>query len=332
MHIITGANGLLGCYLSYQLSLQEKKVICVVRNDAAKNALIKTLKHFHAFYHTSFKTIDFAIGDVLDYPFLEEVISENSYVYHLAAAVNFNKKNKNEIFEINVNGTANVVNACLTKNVAKLCFVSSVAAIGRNNTTNPTTENTEWEFGANNANYAISKYNAEMEIWRGAEEGLKTVIVNPSIILGYAAQNKSSASIFYQIKKGFPFISIGANGFVGAMDIVNVLIALAESNIIGERFILNAENISYAALFEKIAKEMGKKTPSIKIKSWMKWIALPIAAAIGFIKNKPPFITKEIFNTALETNQYSADKIIKTIGFSFTPIDKVVHETVQMMS
>lgn len=332
VQIILGANGLIGSFLTYKLSQTDKALLCVVRSEKGRNQLLNQLKAFDKLNNTNTTSPKMVFGDILDYYFLEDLFDTNDTVYHCAALVSFNPFDRNKIFKTNVEGTTNVVNAGLSKKIVKLCYISSVAAIGRNGSGKMVDENTFWENNEYNSNYAISKYEAELEVWRGSEEGLKTFIVNPTIVLGYTATGSSSSNIFYQLKKGFPFKSNGSNGFVGVQDVVSAIIQLNHANIFNERFILNSENLKYAQVFDFIAKAMGKKTPPYFIKPWMKWLALPIAKIQSLLTGKAPFISQEIFNTALEHNKYSSKKIKDAIGFEFTPIPQIVSDTVKMMS
>jgi len=332
VQIVIGANGLIGSFLSYKLAQTDANVLCVLRNDRGLSELSTQLKAFDKQYQTNTALPKIVFGDILDYPFLEDLLKEGDVVYHCAAIVSFNPRDREKIFKTNIEGTANLVNAGLFKHIEKFCYISSVAAIGRNGSGKMIDEDTFWENNDQNSNYAISKYEAELEVWRGAEEGLKIVIVNPSIVLGYSSKGKSSSSIFHQIKKGFAFKSLGVNGFVGVSDVVKAIIQLNQADIVNERFILNSENLQYAQVFDLIAKAMGKKTPPYIVKSWMKWIVLPLAKIKSVLNGKAPFITGEVFNTAMEQNNYSAQKIKDAIGFEFTPIAKIASDTAKMMS
>ncbi len=226
MYFITGANGLVGSYVTAELLLQGRTdIICGVRSELTKDQLLKDLCKLTNWNKQKLEdSLVFAVGDILDSYYLESYINTDSMVIHTAANVSFDPKDKDRLFETNIKGTENVVNACIFAKVKKMCYVSSVAAIGRTGSSEFITEETVWEDSKRNTNYAISKRYAELEVWRGSEEGLKMVIVNPTVVMGYTSQGNSSSSIFHNIKKGFPFRSNGANGFVGAVDVAKALI------------------------------------------------------------------------------------------------------------
>jgi dihydroflavonol-4-reductase len=332
--VITGANGLVGCHLISALLLAQKKdICCLLRSEQSKNQLLKDVSHISGLTIEEVEaSLQFKFGNILDIVFLEEVFIPNSIVIHAAACVSFDPKDRELLIETNINGTKNVVNACLANNVNKLCYVSSVAAIGRMEGGLYITEDTPWIESSLNSAYAISKRYAELEVWRGGEEGLPIVIINPTVILGYTSLGNSSSSIFHTIKKGFPFTSKGFNGFVGASDVAKVLLLLIDKNIINERFIVSSENMQYDVLFSQIAKSLKKKGKFIIVKDWMKWITLPLAWLISKLTNKPPFITPEVFSTSMATKLYSSYKLTNSTGFQYTPVHKVVDEVGGLMS
>lgn len=333
MYFITGANGLVGCYLVAELFKTKQEVICGVRSEKAR---LQLLQDVAVLVNKPIQEIEskltFKFGDILDYIYLEDNLNEQMFVIHTAAKVSFDPKDKEALFETNIEGTQNVVNACIAKQVKKLCFISSVAAIGRTGSEEPITEKTEWQESNKNSTYAISKHYAELEVWRGQEEGLDTVIVNPTVVLGYTSLGNSSSSIFHNIKKGFAFSSNGVNGFVGAQDVANAAIGLVNSDVTNERFVLCSENRSFKSLFSEIAKGLGKKEPQINVKNWMKWLVLPIAKMYSVLSRKAPFVTKEVFETSLSVNKYSSQKIENLFGFSFTPVAQVVDVVTRLMS
>ena len=107
----------------------------------------------------------------------------------------------------------------------------------------------------------ITKYGAEMEVWRGTQEGLNTVVVNPGIIIGPGYWHNGSGSLFKRIYKGMSHYTNGVVGFVGVNDVAQIMIKLMESNIINQRYILISENLSYKDFFTKVAALLHVKPP-----------------------------------------------------------------------
>jgi nucleoside-diphosphate-sugar epimerase len=195
--------------------------------------------------------------DILDTFALEEVMHGIQQVYHCAAVVAYDPKNKNNLYNVNVKGTANVVNAAIAAGVQKMVHVSSVSALGRMRNNETVNEEMNWTEKTNNSEYGKSKYFGEMEVWRGTGEGLNAIIVNPSTILGPGNWNSSSSKIFKTAYEEFPWYSDGISGFVDVKDVAKIMILLMNSEITNERFILNAGNTSFKNVFSEIAKCFG---------------------------------------------------------------------------
>ena len=246
-------------------------------------------------------------------------------VYHCAGNVSFKPKQKKELFKTNVEGTANVVNACLNNSVEKLLHVSSVSALGRLRKNTIINEDMQWSEETNNSIYGESKYLGEMEVWRGIAEGLNAIIINPSVILGAYNWNNGSSEIFKTVYNEFPYYSDGITGFVDVNDVVKIMIALMESNILSERFIVNADNIAYKDLFEMIAKAFNKKSPQKTVTPFKANVVWRFAALKSLFTGKAPFITKEKASTALAKVYFNNSKLLKTLpSFQYALIQNTV--------
>ncbi|HEX5151985.1 MAG TPA: NAD-dependent epimerase/dehydratase family protein [Parafilimonas sp.] len=309
MIFITGATGLLGSYLLKELAEQDRKIKALYRNEIPFND----------------KNIDWIKGDISDISLLEEILAGVDEVYHCAGKVSFNPKDKQELFKTNIEGTANVVNACLNAGVRKLVHVSSVSALGRIRENSFVNENMQWSEETSNSVYGKSKYLAEMEVWRAIAEGLNAVVVNPTIILGGNDWNKSSAEIFKTVYKEFPYYSEGVTGFVDVKDVVKAMIILMHSDISKERFIISAENTSYKQLFEMIAAAFHKEPPHKNITPFMAAAVWRFEAVKSLFTGKAPFITKETARTAMAKVYFDNSKLLNAIPtFTYTPLKESV--------
>ena len=275
------------------------------------------------------KNLEWCDGDITDYDMLEEHIEKDQVVFHCAALVSFYKSDKEKLLKTNVKGTENVVNACLAKGCKKFIYASSTAAVGRANENKITTENDNWDEKDHPSNYSISKYYAELEVWRGIEEGLEAVIVNPPMIIGPCDWEKSTGRFFKNGFKNFPFYTPGSNAFVYVKDVATAMITLAESEINAERFLLVGENMELHHFMNLIADAFGKKRPSIKVTPLMAGIAWRWFGLASFITGTRGLITKESAASSFKNVKYSSKKIKDTLGFEFTPIEKAVKETVE---
>ena len=327
MILVTGGTGLVGSRLLYDLAKEGKNVLALKRPSSS----LKIFENWFQDEPELIKFVEWIEGDLLDIFSLEQALVDVSVVYHCAAAIFFDPKKAKLMEQINIEGTANLVNICLDKKEeVYFCHVSSVASLGRITKDTFIDEHCEWIPGSHNSNYGISKYGAEREVWRGISEGLKAIIVNPSIILGPGDWNKGSSELFKRIKNGFLFYTDGESGFVDVRDVTKAMLFLVKKNIVAERFILNAENISFRKLFIEIAAELKVKAPTIFVKPWISAIVWRLEKIRSFINGKTPFITKETAHSGHQIYRYNAQKIAN-LGFTFKPLNETIKFTCDVM-
>ena len=308
MILVTGGAGLLGKELITQLLLQGKQVRAIYNNTKLAD-----------FHNDNLQQMQCNILDVVS---LEEAMKAVEYVYHCAAIVSFNPKRKQEMFKINIEGTANVVNAALDAGIKKMVYVSSVAALGRIRENELINETMNWTEETSNSAYGQSKYLAEMQVWRGIGEGLDAVMVNPVIILGAGDWNSGSSQIFKTAYNEFPWYTDGSTGFTDVRDVVKAMIELMNSDITTERFIISAENRTYADVFNLMAKAFGKKTPHKKVTPLLAKIVWRLEAIKSFFTGKDPLLTKETAATAMTKANFDNSKLKKFVpGFSYRKIE-----------
>jgi dihydroflavonol-4-reductase len=325
MIFVTGASGLLGSHLLIEL-LSRGEEIKALKRTSSKLDTVKSIFHFYLGdkSETEFNKISWIDGDVLDINSLIEGISGCNKVYHCAAMVSFVKKDFKKMMKVNKTGTANVVNVCIDSPIEQLVYVSSTAAIGRDGSKEFYTEDNKWVSNPDNSNYAVTKYSAENEVWRGVEEGLNAIIVNPCVILGPGNWNESSLSIFKVVKKGLRFYTPGLNAFVDVRDVAYAMVELSDNKIENQRFLVTSENVFFKDLFEKIAKAFDVKAPSIKVKPWLAGLAWRIEGFLHFLFGKKQNITKETAGSSMKITKYSSQKLKDAIGIEFYSIDDSV--------
>ncbi len=305
----------------------------LVRKGGKVRALKRASSEFdvikRVFHHAPelLEKIEWVEGDITDLYAVAEALEGVKEVYHSAAIISFRPSDFTKMMKINAEGTANMVNISLEKGVEKFCHISSVAAIGRVEQGITIDETAVWKTSKSNSNYAISKYAAEREVWRGFEEGLKVVIVNPSIILGPGNLNSGSSKLFKQVWKGLKFYTEGITGVVDVRDVSITCISLMEKEVYGERFILNSENVSYKDLLSNIAIGFNKKAPSVLAKAWMSELVWRLEAFRSLITNSNPLITKETSRNSRKKWNYSNEKIRKELGMEFISMKKSVDDT-----
>ena len=331
MILVTGGTGLVGTHLLYDLTLSGKKVRAIKRNSSNLSNVEKVFSYYSKDSENLLKNIEWIDADLLDVYSLLEAMDGITEVYHCAAMVSFEMKHEAEMIKINVEGTANMVNASLEKGVSKFCHVSSIAAVGRAERNGLTTEETFWKSSPDNSNYSNSKYGAEREVWRAAEEGLNVVIVNPSLIIGGGNWRQSSSNMFSKGYKGIRYYSSGENGFVDVRDVSTLMIKLMESDISNQRFLLNSENASFRKYFDIMHEAFGKAKPNIKAGAFLTGFAWRAEKIRATLTGAAPLITKETAQSANKVSCFSNEKICKTFpDFKFIPMEHSVKDTCRL--
>lgn len=326
MILVTGSTGLAGSHLLQEITSKGKRVRALRRKSSKTDFVKHVFNAYAGNPEKQLELIDWVEGDVLDIYSLEDAMEGVSQIYHNAAVVSFSPGDHEIIDKVNVEGTANVVNAALEKGVKKLCHLSSIAVLGRAKQDDITDETTAWVTSRYNSYYAISKYNGEREVWRGSVEGLDAVIILPSIILGLADIRKGSVQLFKTILNGLPFYTPGINGFIDVRDVAKAQVFLMDSDIKNEKFVVSAENLSYKEMLDNIADGLGKRRPNIKVNTPMAVLAWNFFKLRGMITGKSPVITKETARTAMRKYKYSNKKFTDLSGMDFHKIGDTITE------
>jgi nucleoside-diphosphate-sugar epimerase len=325
MVLVTGGTGLLGSHLLYDLLIQGRKVRAIRRTGSHINMVQKVFSYYHDNPGELAGRIEWVTADLLDPGSLEDAMEGITEVYHAGAIVSFRSGDKAKLLNVNVEGTANLVNLALLKGIEKFCHVSSIATLGRTAGQEVSTEETWWVPSRKNSVYSLSKYSAEREVWRGMEEGLNAVIVNPSVILGPGFWQGNSG-LFRLVDKGLKFFTRGTNGYVDVRDVSLAMIRLMDGNHFGHRYICSAGNFSYQAIFSLMAKHLDRKAPGIYISPLMASLAWRAETVRALVTGTKPEITREMAITASQTYAYSSEKLCKTLNFEFRDVEETVRE------
>jgi len=331
MILVTGGTGLVGSYLLYELTRRGHKVRALLRPGKKPYDTRKLFKCLSDESTNLIDQVEWFEGDVLDPFSLKQAMQGVDYVYHCAAFISFNPRELKEMLAVNVDGTSNVVNACLENSVKKLCHVSSIASLGQAEKGEIIDENAKWKTSRINSGYAISKYGGEREVWRGIEEGLDAVIVNPSVIIGAGCHLRATNKLFHSIKNFIPFYSLGVNGYVDVRDVVDAMILLMESDIKGERFVLNSENLSLKEFLTKVADILGKPHPRFAVnRSVMTSIAWLDEMRARLTKSDP-LLTRENVRAAMSKAYYSSEKFSSAFNYSFIPMSDSLSQAFRIL-
>lgn len=328
MVLVTGGTGLLGSHLLVRLAQDGQKVRVLFRSTQKIERVRKVFDYYFSEKSgTYFDLLEWVEGDLLDLVDLSNAFKDITTVYHCAGFVSFAQRDFTKLMKINREGTANVVNFCLKNHVQKLVYVSSTAAIGGEEDA-IISEQTKWVQSPDTSPYSISKYSAEKEVWRGIEEGLTAVIVNPSVIFGAGNWDESSLTILRTVASGFPFYTNGSNAFVDARDVAEIMVKLMKSDYENERFLCLGESISFKELMTVIALKLQKKPPYINTPKWIMGLTWRIVSFVSLFTGKAPAITKHSSKSAFGNKVYANDKIKTALNFQFRKLNDTIENAI----
>ena len=319
MILVTGGTGLVGSHLLFNLTKAGKKVRAIYRNEDRILLVKKVFAYYTDAIEPLINKIEWVSCDLNDIPNLEIVFNNITQVYHCAALISFDPRNIDALLKTNVEGTTNIVNLCIKNNIEKLCYVSSIATIGNPIIGERAEEETEFNDAIANV-YALSKHKAEMEVWRGSQEGVKSIIVNPGLIIGPGFWHNGSGLLFSKIYKGVQFYPPTGTGIVAVNDVVQIMGELMDSPISNERYILVGENLSHKDTFTMVAESLHKKPPKFILKIWMLQLFWRLDWVRSAITGKERVLTKKMALSFNSTIIYTTDKVKKQLAFNFTNI------------
>lgn len=332
MILITGTTGLVGTHLLAKLveNTNPKQIRALFRTMQKKEFCIATINRIYGNKTAELtKQVDWVVADINAIPELEKSFRDVDFVYHCAGLISNNPSERKLLRKINIEGTANVVNLAIEYRVKKLCHVSSIATLGRKKGEKSYIDEETYRENLNNSSYySIAKYGGEMEVWRATQEGLDVVIVNPGVIIGEGFYTSGSGEIFKQVKNKFPFQIKKTTGFVGVVDVVNIMLICMNSQIKNERFIVVENNYVFNDIVKQIANQLEIKPPRFKLQQWMLylyWLFEIVASRISNYKRK---LSLDLIPTLLENNAYSNQKISEKLGYTFTPMSEVISKCV----
>ena len=327
MILVTGATGFLGVHLLMELSEKAQAPIkAIYRDEIKKEEAFQVFLKYNPNTDAANKwhQINWIKADITDVPSLEKAFTNVSQVYHCAGFISFNPKEFNLLKKINIEGTANVVNLALAHNIDSFCHVSSIATLNLNPGEKTYTEESQWNPEFNNSDYAISKFGGEMEVWRGIQEGLNAVIVNPGVILGSGFFNTGSGEIIKKTAKGIPFFTSGGTGFISVTDCAQIMIQLVTQRQFNERFILISSNESHQKIIRTAAQYLNVKAPKKQIaKKWLVLIS-KIENALSFISNYKANIPISIVDDLYTISEYSNNKVKTALNWNFEELESTL--------
>lgn len=317
--LVTGANGFLGSWLTKRLLAEGHTVEALVR----KNSDLSELKDVKANY---------VYGDVTDLVSLKENFKNKDIIFHLAGVVAYKKSDRPLMDKVNVEGTANVVQACAELQIPQLLHLSSVVAVGAQTKPIAMTEDFKYNISHLNLGYFETKRKAEELVIDAAKENkIRAVCVNPSTIYGFGDAKKGSRKTQVKVAQGkFPFYTSGGVNVVAVEDVIDGILLAVQKGKNAERYILASENMYIKELFEQIANYANVKPPSIKMPD----LALHAIGMFGDALTAMGFsagLSRENAYTASMFHWFDSTKAKRELGFNPTPSTQAIEKSVRWM-
>lgn len=326
MILVTGSTGLVGSHLLYNLVNNNEKVRAIYRSKDKLEQVKQVFATYTSNVTPLFNAIEWIKADILDIPALTDAFKNITLVYHCAAFVSFEPNKYPLLRKTNIEGTANIVNLCLSHQVKKLCHVSSIATLGKSLNNDTITEETNWNTEDDNNVYAITKYGAEMEVWRGTQEGLHAVIVNPGVILGAGIWDSGTGSLFKKAHHGLTYYTSGSIALVAVSDVVSAMTQLMKADIKNERFVLVAENWTYQRFLQTLALTVKARPPQKLANPFI----LSIVWRLDWLKHKltgkKRQLTKHLATSLRSKSRHSSDKLKTTLNYNFNTVENALFQ------
>jgi len=324
MIFVTGGTGMVGAHLLYDLVCRGEKVRALKRPQSKLSLTEKIFAFYSTDYQSLLQRIEWVEGDLLEKEQLREHLKDVELIYHAAAMISFDPRDRETMIHNNTEGTANLVDLAVSLQITRFCHVSSIAAIGTPPDGIDANENHPWRNHREHSSYALSKYLSEMEVWRGSFQGLNVVVVNPSVILGPGDWKSGSAQLFHTVWRGLKFFTRGGTGFVDVRDVTDAMQQLMADDVWestkNQRYILNAENVSFRKIFDQIATALEVRPPKFFAGDLLLVLACKLSVIKKILTGIQPSITRETARSANKLSYYDGSKTSETIGFKYRPI------------
>ncbi len=325
MNFVTGGTGLVGSHILLNLAQSKQEITALIRPNSDVSSVKKLFERNDS--SALFENIKWVVGSLKETNQLIKIMEGATIVYHCAALVSFDSNDRRELIQTNIEGTANMIDAALDVRPKKFVYLSSTAAIGKQPKKKVIDETCEWDPDNKNGVYSFSKHYAEREVWRGIEEGLSAVLLNPAVILGPGKWGTSSTRMFNTVYSGLQFYTTGGNAFVDVRDVANIAIHLATSDIKNDRFLVFSENLSFRSVLDSIAIYLNRRKAKYLATPVMGYLAGLFSEIWAVIGGKKPLITRDSSRSANSTQVYSNEKIKQALGYEFMPVEKSIKDT-----
>jgi dihydroflavonol-4-reductase len=330
MIYVTGGTGMLGAHLLYRLTKSGYQVRALKRETSNLNQIKKIFSYYSSEEEAEqlLAKIEWADGDLLDRDSIKLHLKGVNFIIHAAAMVSFSRRDRNAMLHNNVEGTANLVDLARESGINRFCHVSSTSALGNPPEGVPASEEHVWNNSRKRTAYGKSKFLSEMEVWRGMNEGMEVLIVNPGVIIGPGNWDTGSPQLFKTIWNGFQFYTEGGTGFVDVLDVSEAIVSMIDQPqweiVRNQRYVLVARNVKFREFFNLVADNLGKKRPTIPAGDWLLAIAWRLALIVSWFSSSRPAITRDSVNGSNQMSDYDGSHITRLIPFQYRTVEESV--------
>jgi dihydroflavonol-4-reductase len=324
MILVTGATGILGRIIVLELLKQQKQVRACYHTEYKLADVLFSFKQYLNNDHLAqqyFDKIQWLNTDFSDFEAIKEALEAVNEVYHCAALVSFDPQDKAVMDKINIEFTKNLLYIAQEKNIQKFCYISSIATLDKLNDEFEIDEISDWDSKTSHSDYAMSKYLAEMEVWRANAEGLNSIIINPAVIIaGGNAQSSAGLFALYQKQN---YCLPGETGYVDVRDVAQTSIKLMALNLFGQRFICSAEQKTHQQIANQIRVKNKQKATRVLSKIQLKTLFI-LSRLFGRFSKALRQINHDNFANIYQNKNYQNKKIIAATGHQFIAIDQSI--------
>ncbi len=317
MNLVTGGTGFIGAHVVRALLTRGQKVRCLVRSGSRRSNLEGL-------------NVEIVAGDVTDPASLAPAMAGIQTVYHCAADYRLSVPDPRPLYECNVGGTENVMQAASQARVGKVVHTSSVGALGRTADGTPATEDTPVAPASLIGPYKRSKYEAERVAQQWAKSGLPVVIVNPSTPVGEfdVKPTPTGKMIVDFLNRRMPaYVDTGLN-IVDVRDVAEGHILAAERGRVGENYILGNRDMTLKEILDALSRLTGIPSPRIRLPHWIPLTAAAFDAAKSRITGRAPRIPLEGIRMSRYKMFFDPSKAVRELGLLRSPVDEALERAV----
>ncbi len=313
--LVTGADGVLGSNLVRVLLKRKYEVTALIekgKDPVTLNCL----------------NVNRVEGNILNIEDVNRVIEGQDVLIHCAASTSVWPARSEIVNQVNVQGTENVVQACLRFGIKKMIYVGTANSFGFGSIDEPGKEGDSYKSGKYGLDYMDSKKIAQEKVIQAVNhKGLPAVIVNPTFMIGpFDSKPSSGAMILALINNKIPCYTGGGKNYINVADAAIGIANAIKLGKVGECYILGNENLTFKAMFEKISAVVNCNAPKRRLPAGIVQLYGKINALFARLFKFHPSITPELAKISCEEHYYSAQKAVRELKLPQTPLEQGIKD------